>query len=95
MLAGLLVVAAKYFHVPVDEREIKARACLPGANCGACGYTGWRVNPQYAEMLANGKNSQSRAEKEAATFVRQKLDSAKWFVEALRQRQNKPTAPEK
>ena len=47
-----------------------------------------RVNPQYAEMLANGKNSQSRAEKEAATFVRQKLDSAKWFVEALRQRQN-------
>ena len=47
-----------------------------------------RVNPQYAEMLANGKNSQNRAEKEAATFVRQKLDSAKWFVEALRQRQN-------
>ena len=47
-----------------------------------------RVNPQYAEMLSSGKNSTSRAEKEAATFVRQKLDSAKWFVEALRQRQN-------
>ena len=47
-----------------------------------------RVNPQYAEMLSSGKNSQSRADKEAATFIRQKLDSAKWFVEALRQRQN-------
>lgn len=34
------------------------------------------------------KGSSQRAQKEAATFVRQKLDSAKWFIEALKQRQN-------
>ena len=47
-----------------------------------------RVNRQYADMLALGRGSANRSEKEAATFVRQKIDSAKWFVEALRQRQN-------
>ncbi len=40
LCAVLLVLAAKYMHVPEDERFPKVRACLPGANCGACGYTG-------------------------------------------------------
>ena len=39
-------------------------------------------------MLDNAKGSGTRAQKEAVTFVRSKLDSAKWFVEALKQRQN-------
>lgn len=47
-----------------------------------------RVNKKYAELLIEAKGSSERAQKEAATFVRQKLDSAKWFVEALKQRQN-------
>lgn len=47
-----------------------------------------RVNRNYAELLQNAKASGDRAQKEAAVFVRQKLDSAKWFVEALKQRQN-------
>jgi len=47
-----------------------------------------RVNKQYADMLLNSKSSSERAQKEAATFVKQKLDSAKWFVEALKQRHN-------
>ena len=47
-----------------------------------------RVNRNYAELLQNAKSSGDRAQKEAAVFVRQKLDSAKWFVEALKQRQN-------
>lgn len=33
-------------------------------------------------------NSSERQKKEAATFVKQKMDSAKWFVEALKQRHN-------
>lgn len=32
--------AAKTFAVEVDEREIKVRELLPGANCGGCGYPG-------------------------------------------------------
>ncbi len=44
------VVAAKYMAVKVDEKEIEVRACLPGANCGACGYTGC---DGYAKALAS------------------------------------------
>jgi len=47
-----------------------------------------RVNSKYAKLLNNAKGSSDKAEKEAASFVRQKIDSAKWFVEALKQRQN-------
>ncbi len=37
--AGLVFTGRK-FHVEVDEREIAVRDCLPGNNCGACGYAG-------------------------------------------------------
>ena len=47
-----------------------------------------RINRKYSEIMENGRLSESRADKEAATFVKQKIDSAKWFIEALRQRQN-------
>ena len=47
-----------------------------------------RVNKKYADLLLESKGSSERARKEAAAFVKQKLDSAKWFVEALKQRQN-------
>lgn len=47
-----------------------------------------RVNKNYAEMLTRSRSSSTREQKEAATFVKQKLESAKWFVEALKQRQN-------
>ena len=47
-----------------------------------------RINHKYSEILETGRMSNSRADKDAATFVKQKIDSAKWFVEALRQRQN-------
>ena len=47
-----------------------------------------RVNRKYAELLADAQGSSDRQKKEAATFVKQKLDSAKWFVEALKQRYN-------
>ena len=35
-----LVYAGKKFHVDVDEREAAVRECLPGNNCGACGFAG-------------------------------------------------------
>ena len=38
--AVMLVVAAKFMSVPENEKVKKIRECLPGANCGACGYTG-------------------------------------------------------
>ncbi|MBI9064061.1 MAG: RNA polymerase factor sigma-54 [Marinilabiliaceae bacterium] len=50
-----------------------------------------RISNTYADMLedysANKKN-QSKDKKDAVMFVKQKLDSAKWFIDAIRQRQN-------
>lgn len=47
-----------------------------------------RVNRKYASILSETTSSSPKEQKEAATFVKQKLDSAKWFLEALKQRQN-------
>lgn len=52
-----------------------------------------RINSLYANMLKSynqerKQQSQNRNQKEAATFVRQKVESAKWFMEAIRQRQH-------
>ena len=49
-----------------------------------------KVSKQYQNMLrtySEGAKS-SKSEKEALTFVKQKLDSAKWFIDAIKQRQN-------
>ena len=47
-----------------------------------------RVNKRYADLLMNSSSANTKAGKEAASFVKQKLDSAKWFIEAIKQRQN-------
>ena len=47
-----------------------------------------RVNKRYADILMKSAQSQTRSGRETASFVKQKLDSAKWFVEAIKQRQN-------
>ena len=47
-----------------------------------------RVNKKYAALLMEAAGSSERQKKEAATFVKQKMDSAKWFVEAPKQRHN-------
>ena len=50
--ALLLAIASKVFAVPVDETAEKIRECLPGANCGACGYSGC---DGYAAALSKGE----------------------------------------
>ena len=35
-----LVFTSKKFYVAVDEKEAAVRECLPGNNCGACGFAG-------------------------------------------------------
>ncbi|MBQ8140274.1 MAG: RnfABCDGE type electron transport complex subunit B [Clostridia bacterium] len=49
LCAVVLVVASKFFGVEEDEKAGKIRECLPGANCGACGYAGC---DGYAKALA-------------------------------------------
>lgn len=47
-----------------------------------------RINKRYADMLVDSANTSTKSGREAVSFVKQKLDSAKWFIEAIKQRQN-------
>lgn len=52
LLFGLILgYASKKFAVAVDEKVPLIRECLPGANCGGCGFAGCDA---YAEAVANG-----------------------------------------
>lgn len=52
LVAGiLLALVSKFFGIKEDERVKSIRECLPGANCGACGYKGC---DDYAAALARG-----------------------------------------
>ncbi len=53
LLAGLLIaVMSRFFGVEEDQTVKAVRACLPGVNCGACGYKGCE---DYAAAVAEGK----------------------------------------
>jgi RNA polymerase sigma-54 factor len=47
------------------------------------------VSKEYQEMMQTYKDSRdkSASQKDAVQFIKQKLDSAKWFIDAIRQRQ--------
>lgn len=49
LAAVILAVASYYMGIKADETVKNLREQLPGANCGACGYTGCDA---YAEALA-------------------------------------------
>lgn len=44
--------ASEIFKVKVDEKVIKVRECLPGNNCGGCGYAGCDA---VAEAIVKGE----------------------------------------
>ena len=47
-----------------------------------------RVSRMYNDMLdAYSKNKKDKQNKEAVSFVKQKLESARWFIDAIKQRQ--------
>ncbi len=69
----------------IIENEGKLDLTLNGRNAPEL-----KVNKDYEKMLRTysegGKTSKS--DKEAVMFVKQKLDGAKWFIDAIKQRQN-------
>jgi len=51
-----------------------------------------RINDQYVDMLKSYQtkreaNTVNKENKEAIIFIKQKIDSAKWFIDAIKQRQ--------
>jgi RNA polymerase sigma-54 factor len=49
-----------------------------------------RISRDYKEMLQHysKEKTKSKSSKEAIQFVKQKIDSAKWFIDAIKQRQH-------
>ncbi|MFA7688275.1 MAG: RNA polymerase factor sigma-54 [Moheibacter sp.] len=49
-----------------------------------------RISNSYAEMLDTYKNTEKKSaeQRDAVLFVKQKLDAAKWFIDAITQRRN-------
>ncbi len=70
------------FLVSIEEDELKLQ--LNQRNAPEL-----RVSGQYREMLQTYADTKTKEkqQKDAVMFVKQKIDSAKWFIDAIRQRQ--------
>ena len=68
--AGVLAAASHFMSVPVNEKEVKIRECLPGANCGACGFTGC---DGYAKALAEVEGTKTNLCVPGADAVAKKI----------------------
>jgi RNA polymerase sigma-54 factor len=70
------------FILTIEEDEL--RLALNGRNAPEL-----RVNDSYKQMMKGYAESKKKdkQQKEALTFVKQKIDSAKWFIDAIKQRQ--------
>ena len=69
----------------ITENEGKLQLTINGRNAPEL-----KVSRAYKNMLlsyAEGAKS-TKSDKEALTFIKQKLDGAKWFIDAIKQRQN-------
>jgi len=52
LILGILLALISHFFAVEEDQKVKAvRACLPGVNCGACGYKGC---DDYAVAVAEG-----------------------------------------
>ena len=54
LCAVLLTVANAFFGIEENQLAVEVRECLPGVNCGACGYSGC---DGYAKALVEGRES--------------------------------------
>lgn len=72
------------FHLNIEDGELQLS--LNGRNAPEL-----KVSREYKELLQGyqaQKTEASKSQKDAVMFVKQKLDSAKWFIDAIKQRQN-------
>lgn len=72
----------------IQNREGELELTLNGKNAPDL-----RINDQYMDMLKGYNDAKkgrkpSKKQKEAVMFIKQKIDSAKWFIDAIKQRQD-------
>ena len=72
------------FHLTTEDDEIQLT--LNGRNAPEL-----KVSRSYVDMMKGykaQKEKPSKSQKDALMFVKQKMDAAKWFIDAIKQRQN-------
>jgi len=71
------------FHISVEGDELRLQ--INGRNAPEL-----RVSNEYRDMMEGyaAARKPDRAQKEAITFVKRKVDAAQWFIDAIKQRQN-------
>ena len=70
----------------IDERDGELMLRLNSYNVPEL-----KINRKYADMIrqmAHSSGNPSQEDKEALQFVKNKIDSAKWFISAIKQRQD-------
>ena len=61
LVFGLVLAAAsKIFYVESDPRLDQLNECLPGANCGGCGYAGCGAYAEARWCAAPARRSTTR-----------------------------------
>lgn len=75
------------FVIQVKENAKKEPEVIPLLNSKNAPTL--RVSDEYKDILSTYSHDKNSAEhKQAALFIKQKLDAAKWYIDAINQRQN-------
>lgn len=76
------------FYVDIDEGEIRV-------SLNSKHFPELRISKSFQDMLKEletqakiNKKNKDKKQREAIQFARQKIDSARWFIDAIQQRQN-------
>lgn len=83
MLEKTLSIIVPDFHIENDAGTLTVH--LNNSN-----IPDLRINSTYSNMFADyaaNKSNQTSEKKDALIFVKQKIDSARWFIDAIKQRQ--------
>ena len=90
VFGGVLAFASRVFAVEVDPREEAIAGCLPGANCGGCGYPGCGG---YAAAVVKGRPPSTSAPPAAPPWPPRSLRSWAWPPATASEWWRRSTAP--
>ena len=61
IFGALLAIVGRIFRVEEDPKKAAVRECLPGANCGGCGFAGDRKSTRLNSSHGIGSRMPSSA----------------------------------
>lgn len=74
------------FSSVVPDFIISVNDGIPELSINGRNLPDLKINKEYIEMLREYSNSKDKSNREASGFIKGKIESASWFIEALQQR---------